>query len=750
VAEPQSLLDPPPSMRESVLSSGSSESPGTMPPLLAGVIRRWPWLVLGVVIGLVVGILYHFQRPPVYQSTAQLMVLKNRPELVSGGASDARVQFVEDYVAGQVILLRSERILRRAAGKHLSQLGPFEQPLPQEELARLALLSSGFSVVREKEPGSNVGSNVLALTFRAYHAVDAPKYLRAIIDAYREELAEVFEDASARQLRQVEEEIAAVEKSIREIAARRAEAERSLLVEDPVTGRLRMPEDLTVLRTRISTHQATQTTLRLRQQELQAEWEELQQAEHSRTHRLILLQRLGVPAERSSVLNPDVRSPDSLLRHLHYRRSELMARYGYGVGHPEIVALDRQIAELEREVQSRGVGSEELLAYRQRLSNERAALEKKLEILAQEIAQDERKLLELTPIHNTIQKATEELQREETRLRELHQLRDQIRRTERGGVFEVKEVTTPTMGVLVSPLWTQSLALGLALGLFLGGGLALGWEWADRSFRSPADIRRQFGIAVLGHIPQIRLEEEAEQELDQPLDAILVTLWRPSSAEAEAFRAVRNQLLFSTTGREHVCVQVTSPHSGDGKSALSANLAVSLAVSGKRVALVDCDFRKPRQHRLFALGSVEQGIAAVIAGQADLHSVARPSGIENLTLYPCGPRPAHPAELLTCKHFPEVLAQLRQAYDYVLVDTPPVLAVSDPVAVAARVDEVILVFRMRRDARLALERTLQDIQTVGGRILGVVVNALPLRDHPYRYSYYHSDYLRGDSHREGS
>jgi capsular exopolysaccharide synthesis family protein len=294
------------------------------------------------------------------------------------------------------------------------------------------------------------------------------------------------------------------------------------------------------------------------------------------------------------------------------------------------------------------------------------------------------------------------------------------------------------------------LALGWALGLFLGGGLALGWEWADRSFRSPADIRRQFGIAVLGHIPQIRLEEEAEQELDQPLDAILVTLWRPSSAEAEAFRAVRNQLLFSTTGREHVCVQVTSPHSGDGKSALSANLAVSLAVSGKRVALVDCDFRKPRQHRLFALGSVEQGIAAVIAGQADLHSVARPSGIENLTLYPCGPRPAHPAELLTCKHFPEVLAQLRQAYDYVLVDTPPVLAVSDPVAVAARVDEVILVFRMRRDARLALERTLQDIQTVGGRILGVVVNALPLRDHPYRYSYYHSDYLHGDSHREGS
>jgi capsular exopolysaccharide synthesis family protein len=721
-----------------------------MTPLLAGVVRRWPWLVLGLLIGLVVGILYHFQRPPVYQSTAQLMVLKNRPELVSGGASDARVQFVEDYVAGQVILLRSERILRRAADKHLPQLGPFERPLPSQEHARLALLSSGFSVVREKEPGSNLGSNVLALTFKASHAADAPKYLRAIIDAYREEIAEVFEDASARQLRQVEEEIAAVEKSIREIAARRAEAERSLLVEDPVTGRLRMPEDLTVLRSRISTNHATQTTLRLRQQELQAEWEELQQAEQSRTLRLMLLQRLGIPPDRSSVLNPDARSPESLVRHLQYRRSELMARYGYGIGHPEIVALDRQIGELERDMQTRGVGSEELLAYRQRLNNERSALDKKLEILSQEIARDERKLLELTPIHNSIQKATEELQREETRLRELHQLRDQIRRTERGGVFEVKEVTTPTLGVLVSPLWFQSIALGLMLGLVLGGGLALGWEWADRSFRSPTDIRRQLGVPVLGHIPQIRLEEEAEQELPQPLDAILVTLWRPSSVEAEAIRALRNQVLFSTTGREHVCVQVTSPHPGDGKSMLTANLAVSLALSGKRVALIDCDFRKPRQHRLFALGPVEQGIAAVIAGQAELTAVARPSGIDNLTLYPCGPRPANPAELLTCKHFQEVLTQLRQAYDYVLVDTPPILAVSDPVAVAARVDEVILVFRMRRDARLALERAKQDIQTVGGRILGVVVNALPLRDHPYRYSYYHSDYLYRDSYRDST
>lgn len=742
MADTHPLLDSPTEQAE----RGRREPVGP-PPLVLNLLRRWPWLVLGLLIGLVVGVIYHLQRQPVYQSTAQLMVLKNRPELVAGGTSDVRVQFVEDYIAGQVILLRSERILRRAVEKHLPQQGPFEVPLPNSTEGRLALLMSGFSVSREKEPGSNVGSNVLALQFKTSSAADAPRFLRAVIDAYREELAEVFEDASARQLRQIEEELAAVEKSLREIATRRAEAERSMLVEDPVTGRLRVPEDLNVLRTRITTNRTTETSLRLRQQELEAEWEELRKAETSRTVRQALLQRLGVATERSTMpLQGDVRQPESLLRALKFRRNELMIRHGYGVGHPEVAALDRQISELEREMQENRLGMEELEAYRYRLQNERSVLAKKLEILTEEISRDEQKLLELTPIHNAIQKASEELQREESRLRDLNLLRDQIRRTERGGVFEVKEVTTPTAGVRVSPVWLQSLALGLMLGVLLGGGAALGMEWADRSFRSPADIRRQLGIPVLGHIPLMRLEEEPEQELKQPVDAALVVLWRPHSSEAEAVRAMRNQLLFSTSGREHPIVQITSPHSGDGKSTLVSNLAVSLALSGKRVALLDCDLRKPRQHRIFAVPTPEIGLAAAIAGEAE--PVACPTVVENLMLYPCGARPENPAELLTSKRFYELLQRLRSQYDFLLLDSPPVLAVSDACAIAARVDEVVLVFRLRRDARTAVERALQDLNAVGGHLLGVAVNALPQRE--LSYGYYYAGYHYSDSYRDPS
>ncbi|MCS7271468.1 MAG: polysaccharide biosynthesis tyrosine autokinase, partial [Gemmataceae bacterium] len=408
--------------------------------------------------------------------------------------------------------------------------------------------------------------------------------------------------------------------------------------------------------------------------------------------------------------------------------------------------LDRQIREVERELQERGPEAGELQAYRYRLLQERTALLKKIEILTQEIARDEKKLLDLTPIYNSIQKATEELQREETRLRDLNLLRDQIRRTERGGVFEVKEVTTPTPAVQVAPVWLQSIALGLMLGVLLGGGSALALEWADRSFRSPADIRRQLGVPVLGHIPYLRLDEEAEQELAHPVDASLVVLWRPHSAEAEAIRALRNQVLFSTSGRDHLIVQITSPHPGDGKSTLAANLAISLALAGKRVALLDCDWRKPRLHRLFALPTPAVGLASVVASVADINAAAQATSVDNLTLYPCGPRPESPAELLTSKRYYDVLQQLRPHYDFLIVDSPPVLAVSDAAAVAARVDEVVLVFRMRRDAKTAVERTLHDLQAVGGHILGVAVNALPMRDLSYRY--YYAGYRYSDAYHD--
>jgi succinoglycan biosynthesis transport protein ExoP len=274
----------------------------------------------------------------------------------------------------------------------------------------------------------------------------------------------------------------------------------------------------------------------------------------------------------------------------------------------------------------------------------------------------------------------------------------------------------------------------------------------DKSFRSPAEIRRRLGLPVIGHIPQIRIDTPADVNAPGGLDPVLAAALRPKSVEAEAYRGLRTQLYFSTQGRGHQVVQVTSPNPGDGKSTLAANLAVSIAQSGKRVVLIDCDFRKPRVHKIFDLPSTgEVGLAGVIAGEAPIQAAVRPSGLPNLDLLPCGPRPANPAELLTSPQFQHALDEVRKAYDFVIVDTPPLLAVSDPSVVASRVDGVLLTFRMTKKVRPAAERAREQLAALGANVLGVVVNGWASGGRGYydynygsSYGYRYKDYEYAD------
>jgi capsular exopolysaccharide synthesis family protein len=197
---------------------------------------------------------------------------------------------------------------------------------------------------------------------------------------------------------------------------------------------------------------------------------------------------------------------------------------------------------------------------------------------------------------------------------------------------------------------------------------------------------------------------------------------------------VRTSLYFSVNGAKHKVVQVTSPNMGDGKTTLATNLAVSIAQSGQRVVLVDADFRRPRVHKVFGV-SATTGLASVIAGDADLTDAIRPSGIDNLFLLPCGPIPGNPAELLTQPRFQELLEVLRDRFDFVLIDTPPLLLVTDPCVVAPRVDGVILTVRVARHGRPQAERANEILATLGVTLLGVVVNGVGRRGGRSGYGY---------------
>ena len=206
---------------------------------------------------------------------------------------------------------------------------------------------------------------------------------------------------------------------------------------------------------------------------------------------------------------------------------------------------------------------------------------------------------------------------------------------------------------------------------------------------------------------------------------------------------MRTALYFNTQGKQHSVIQVTSPTPGDGKSTLAANLAVSIAQSGKRVLLVDSDMRRPRQHATFGI-EARDGFATVLSGQSHWRDVLYEcEEIEGLIVMPCGAKPNNPAELSSSPQVKELIEEMRQEFDFIIVDTPPLLAVTDACPIAARVDGVVLCLRIKKNVRVSASRAIEMLHNLGANCIGLVVNGVGAQSgygSQYTYGAYRAGY----------
>ena len=206
--------------------------------------------------------------------------------------------------------------------------------------------------------------------------------------------------------------------------------------------------------------------------------------------------------------------------------------------------------------------------------------------------------------------------------------------------------------------------------------------------------QRDHGVEAVG--PVIAGAGAKEQAADD--DAFppeIRTLHAPRGRIAEAYRAVRTAIYFSTRGGGHQVIQVTSPTPGDGKSTLAANLAISIANSGKRVLLVDADFRRPRIHKLLRVPN-DVGTSDIIEDSVEWLDALQSPKVDNLSVLTSGKHRKNPSELLTSRRFEEMLDAFREKFELVIIDSPPVMVVTDPLNVAPRVDGVLLVLPRTR------------------------------------------------------
>ena len=311
---------------------------------------------------------------------------------------------------------------------------------------------------------------------------------------------------------------------------------------------------------------------------------------------------------------------------------------------------------------------------------------------------------------------------------------------------DTMELVAPAqLGRQIAPSLLRVLIASSFLGTFAGCLLAWFVDRSEDTFRSLGEIRRVMGAPVVGHIPLIRRGQQKTSRAFQGIPAMMCTVHQESSHLSEAFRGVRTSMYFSTAAQNQKVIQVTSPLPGDGKSTIVANLAVTIAKSGKSVLVLDADFRRPSLSKLFGIDDRDQaGLSSVVSGKAELFDATMETVVENLYFIPAGKRPHNPSELLSTVEFKNLLELCRERYDFVIVDTPPVLAVTDPCAVAAVVDGVMLVIRIRKGVQFAAIRASETLESINADVLGVIVNGVDQNNvgygskrygHGYGYGY---------------
>jgi succinoglycan biosynthesis transport protein ExoP len=287
----------------------------------------------------------------------------------------------------------------------------------------------------------------------------------------------------------------------------------------------------------------------------------------------------------------------------------------------------------------------------------------------------------------------------------------------------------------VRPQKMSVFGIAMGMGLVVGFSGILACDWMDTRMRSPEQVHADMTVPVLGTVPRIPGGKSVSLAGRQ-------VMLDPMSEVAEGFRSIRTALYFGMHDGRARTILVTSPISGEGKTTLVSNLAISMAQAGRRTLILDADFRKPTQHVVFGL-SGEVGLSSVLSGSATLADAIHHTDIDRLDVLPCGPIPMNPSESLNSHGFQQLLDGLSDEYDCVLLDSAPVVPVTDARILAAICDLTLLVLRAEQSTRKTSIYARNSLYSVGAEIAGIVLNDV---NHWHGAGYstygYHSRYSR--------
>lgn len=700
------------------------------------VLYRKQFVLAALAVALLLGGLYYFTATRIYRATASLLVTTTGPDVwtTSTMASSGRENRMPTYER----LFHSAVVLEAA-------LERIEQLPPQARIDFASEPRDRWSIVLGQHLAAHSVRNtdIIEIGYRSKSPEAAEMIVEAVVDAYLEFMEKHHKDVSV-------EIISILDKERREIEQRLVEKQQDLLA---VKHRVR---DLGLRQGSNVVHPAVQRVVELNDKLVEVQGQRLQlealltavklaarQGGDLRQHLMSLDPDVG----RELIMNAMGLDPQSIeAMHIVERkliddRAKLDTWLAHlGPRHPDVVELTRSVQGAEEFIRAyqarlgeraRNRHGDQLGPLLTTMLKQRLAETRAHEVeLHEEYLRSESEAVALNDRMAELQIAEHELQR----LRNLHEtLLNRISNIDinqdRGHVRAAVVSYPSALDRPVSPRLSMVLVLCVGGGLAAGVGLVYVLDVIDDRFRSPEEIREQLGVPLLAMIRRL-------PPLKESGPAALQVHVAPEDVESEAFRTLRTALAFS--GQQLERLAITSSEPGDGKTTVLANLGTAYAQAGKRTLLIDADLRRPGLSKLLDLRSVD-GLSNLLRSGDDVGQLAQQlvqeSGVPNLDVFPSGPRPSDPAELLTSRRMEDLVAWAEQNYEQVFIDCPPILAASDAAIAGRLVDGIMLVVQPDQNHRRAVVRAVENLAAMRVNLVGIVANRVSQQRDGSYYGY---------------
>lgn len=724
------------------------------------------WLVLAGCLGLALGIGAYKVLGPSFVAETQILVKLKTAVPLRDETMGPRV----GERSAHVEILRSPRVIERAVED--SQLTQLSTLHGSDEPARDIIESLKISRVAGEDHHQ---LNILNLTYTCNNGQDATKILNAIVKAYDDYLRE---DARKNHqeltmlLRQINDDLAPrLAEKTREYQLFREEA--PLLWRAPPGGQAQPNDVSNIHHQRVDAIAAERVRVELQYQEISSRLQTIRTAiqRGESPEALLLLVRTFLQRDQQANTQTVVTGAserqqlDGQLIPLLLEERALMQRYS--AGHPDVINLRERIEILKDYYRRMGIELPKVAKRQgqtvgpdgQVLTGDGAEMiSMYMTALTQQQSEYSNRLSELEKLYNSSTASAKEFARFETRDQTLRDELERIKSLHDMVIGRIEELSLARdEGYQLQQISPSRADRDVKRIIKVVGGVAVltvmaafGFlflrELQDTRLKSLAEMRSLSSAPILGTLPAIsRSHRHATAARESGLSPMLYYYHEPGSSEAESCRSVRSTFFVRAQDVNAQTVLFTSPEPGDGKTTCASNLAIACAQAGKRVLLIDADLRRPTVHRLFGLRA-EIGLSEVLEGDIEYRNALQSTPVDNLRVLTAGALPTKPAELLSNPKLRTLLKELRQHFDLILLDSPPVLAVSDPCVLAPELDALMLVVRMHKNRRPAIKRTLEILASHSVFPLGIIANGTePTSSEYYYQGNYGGSYSRPSS-----